>query len=190
MDTTPSYELGSLRLVSATIQHVDAILRIEAASFSAPWTRRMFEVELTDNPFSRFFVAQADRSGHTGEPPPEVVGYVCFWVVFEELRMMNVSVEPHVRRRGIGHALLLKALSTGIEEGARRALLEVRASNDSAVTLYERAGFVRTGMRAKYYTNPIEDAVLMEAELSKKGQGGYTTTAMESSGMLGNPSLI
>jgi [ribosomal protein S18]-alanine N-acetyltransferase len=190
MDTTPSYELGSLTLVSATIQHVDAILRIEAASFSAPWTRRMFEVELTDNPFSRFFVAQADRSGHTGEPLPEVVGYVCFWVVFEELRMMNVAVEPHVRRRGIGHALLLKALSTGIEEGARRALLEVRASNDSAVTLYERAGFVRTGMRAKYYTNPIEDAVLMEAELSKKGQGGYTTTAMESSGMLGNPSLI
>jgi len=150
----------------------------------------MFEVELTDNPFSRFFVAQADRSGHTGGPPPEVVGYVCFWVVFEELRMMNVAVEPHVRRRGIGHALLLKALTTGIEEGAHRALLEVRASNDSAVTLYERAGFVRTGMRAKYYTNPIEDAVLMEAELSKKGQGGYTTTAMESSGMLGNPSLI
>ena len=190
METTPSYELGSLIFVPATIQHIDAILRIEAASFSAPWTRRMFEVELTDNPFSRFFTAQVDHSGYMSDPPREVVGYVCFWVVFEELRMMNVAVAPHVRRRGIGHALLQKALSTGIDAGARRALLEVRASNDSAVTLYGQAGFVRTGVRAKYYTNPIEDAVLMEAELSKKGQGGHTTTAMESSGMLGNPSLI
>jgi len=190
MDMTPSQELGSLILVPATIQHIDAILRIEAASFSAPWTRRMFEVELTDNPFSRFFIAQLDRLGNTSDPGREIVGYVCFWVLFEELRMMNVAVTTHVRRRGIGHALLLKALSTGIDEGARRALLEVRASNDSAVTLYERAGFVRTGVRAKYYTSPIEDAVLMEAELSKKGQGGYTTTAMDSSRVLGNPSLI
>lgn len=158
MQPASFHELESLSFVPGTVEQLDAIMGIEDASFSAPWTRRMFEVELTDNPFSRFLVAMADASS-------DVVGYVCFWIVFEELRMMNLAVAPPLRHRGIGQRLLKKALETGIEQGARRALLEVRASNSPAMMLYERTGFVRTGVRAKYYTDPVEDAVLMEAKL-------------------------
>jgi ribosomal-protein-alanine N-acetyltransferase len=151
-------------MAPGTVEYLDAIMRIEDASFSAPWTRRMFEVELTDNPFARFLTAQID-TGQPHDMSRELVGYVCFWVVFEELRMMNLAVAPHVRHRGIGRWLLQQALTMGLEHGARRALLEVRASNSPAVALYEQAGFSRSGVRAKYYTNPVEDAVLMELKL-------------------------
>jgi ribosomal-protein-alanine N-acetyltransferase len=158
-------ELESLVAVPGTVQHLDDIMQVEASSFSAPWTRRMFEVELTDNPFSRFLTAQIDLDGRPCDAPRQVVGYVCFWVVFEELRMMNLAVAPAVRRRGIGRWLLRQAFAVGLEQGARRALLEVRASNHAAVALYEQAGFFRSGIRASYYTKPVEDAVLMELEL-------------------------
>lgn len=125
----------------------------------------MFEVELTDNPFARFLTAQIGNAGQPPEGSQDLVGYVCFWVVFEELRMMNLAVAPHVRHRGIGRWLLQQALTMGLEQGARRALLEVRVSNHPAVALYEHAGFSRSGVRTKYYTNPVEDAVLMELEL-------------------------
>jgi ribosomal-protein-alanine N-acetyltransferase len=125
----------------------------------------MFEVELTDNPFARFLTAHIENADQISEVSRELVGYVCFWVVFEELRMMNLAVAPHVRHRGIGRWLLQQAMTMGLEQGARRALLEVRASNSPALALYERAGFSRSGMRTKYYTNPVEDAVLMELEL-------------------------
>ena len=162
MVSTHHHTLDSLILEPGTVQHLDAIMRVEESSFSAPWTRRMFEVELTDNPFARFLTAHIENAA---QPPHSFVGYVCFWIVFEELRMMNLAVAPHVRHRGIGRWLLQQALTMGREQGARRALLEVRVSNQPAVALYEHVGFSRSGARTKYYTNPIEDAVLMELEL-------------------------
>ena len=165
MVSTHHRTLDSLILEPGTVQHLDAIMRVEESSFSAPWTRRMFEVELTDNPFARFLTAHIENAAQLHKGLPSLVGYVCFWVVFEELRMMNLAVAPHVRHRGIGRWLLQQALTMGREQGARRALLEVRVSNQPAVALYERVGFSRSGVRTKYYTNPIEDAVLMELEL-------------------------
>ncbi|HKN88541.1 MAG TPA: ribosomal protein S18-alanine N-acetyltransferase, partial [Nitrospiraceae bacterium] len=109
--------------------------------------------------------AHIENADESPKGPRDLVGYVCFWVVFEELRMMNLAVAPRVRRRGIGRWLLQQALAMGREEGARRALLEVRVSNQPAVALYQYAGFSRSGIRTKYYTNPVEDAVLMELEL-------------------------
>jgi [ribosomal protein S18]-alanine N-acetyltransferase len=165
MVSTHHHTLDSLILEPGTVQHLDAIMRVEESSFSEPWTRRMFEVELTDNPFARFLTAHIENAAQLHERLPSLVGYVCFWVVFEELRMMNLAVAPHVRHRGIGRWLLQQALTMGREQGARRALLEVRISNQPAVALYEYVGFSRSGVRTKYYTNPIEDAVLMELEL-------------------------
>jgi [ribosomal protein S18]-alanine N-acetyltransferase len=125
----------------------------------------MFEIELTDNPFAHVLTAHLEHTGQASDVSRELVGYVCFWVVFEELRMMNLAVAPHVRHRGIGRWLLQQAVTMGLEQGARRALLEVRASNAPALALYEQAGFFRSGVRTRYYTNPVEDAVLMELEL-------------------------
>jgi len=119
----------------------------------------MFEVELEGNPFSYLFAA---RSIYDGEASGGIVGYVCFWVVFNEVRVMTLAVEPSVRRQGIASELVQFMLTFGRAQGAVRAILEVRASNLAERGLYEQMGFRQTAVRTKYYANPIEDAILME----------------------------
>jgi ribosomal-protein-alanine N-acetyltransferase len=140
-------------------EDLDRLVAIEQASFTAPWTRKMLEAEL-QNPFSRLLTARLMPDGRTGE----IVGYLCLWIVFEELRLMNLAVEAGSRRRGVAKALVLHALSLARDRGAERAVLEVRASNDAARRLYEGLGFRQVALRARYYSNPIEDAVLMQRE--------------------------
>lgn len=149
------------QIVPATPDMLPDILALEEACFSSPWTRKMLEAELTNNQFAHFLVArQRDESGRQTEP--KIIGYHCFWIVFEELRLMNLAVQESMRRRGVGEALVTEALRLGLEQAATRAVLEVRASNDPAGSLYARLGFVQVGRRPRYYTNPIEDALLME----------------------------
>ena len=119
----------------------------------------MLEVELSGNPFSYLFAA---RSICDGPSSGGIVGYVCFWVVFDEVRVMTLAVEPSARRQGIASELVHYMLAFGRAQGATRAILEVRASNLAARGLYEQMGFRQTAMRAKYYSNPTEDAILME----------------------------
>jgi len=159
-DTSP---VAGLLIERATARDLDRIVQIEQESFSVPWTRKMFEAELTQNPFGHLHVARP------AELPYNLVGYVCFWVVFEELRLMTLAVAPSRRRQGIGRTLLHHAMAMGRKQGTTKALLEVRASNAVAVRMYEESGFHRTAVRTRYYANPIEDAVLMELELSKEG---------------------
>jgi len=138
---------------------LELLLRIEQDSFSAPWTRKMLEVELNGNQFSHLFKARSICDGHVSG---DVVGYVCFWVVFDEVRVMNLAVEPSARRQGIAGDLVRSMLTLGQAHGAVRAILEVRASNLAARGLYEQMGFREAATRTRYYTNPTEDAILME----------------------------
>lgn len=154
-------------IAPASPDDLDQIIEIERASFTAPWTRKMFEAELRENPFGRLETAR--EIGDDGGT--RVVGYVCFWIVFEEFRLMNLAVSQPARRQGIGKALLNHALAIARRQGTSRALLEVRMSNLAALNLYEQAGFFRTAVRKRYYTNPVEDAVLMELDPSG-GAGG------------------
>lgn len=133
---------------------LDEVTAIEEVSYTTPWKRSMFEAELQGNPFSRFFVARdIDQS--------TLSGYVCFWIVFEELHFMNLSVHPDRRRQGIGEELARWALVWGKENGTRLATLEVRASNEAAKRLYEKLGFRVAAVRSGYYREPREDALIM-----------------------------
>ncbi|MBI4401889.1 MAG: ribosomal protein S18-alanine N-acetyltransferase [Nitrospirae bacterium] len=162
---TTDQQARNLLIRPGTHQDLERLLRIEQDSYSAPWTRKMFEAELGGNPFGHLFTARLIHDGGGQEEPGEIVGYICFWVVFEELRLMNLAVAPSVRRQGIATQLVRYALAFGRDRGAVRADLEVRASNAAARRLYERLGFRQIAVRAKYYANPTEDAVLMERDL-------------------------
>lgn len=132
---------------------IDAILTIEQVSFTNPWTRDMYLAELQNVGVSFFFLAR-DRGG-------SVVGFCSFWRVLDELHINNLAVLPERRREGIATALLRRVLDEGAGLGVRRAMLEVRRSNTPALHLYERFGFSVTGVRSRYYTNPIEDALVL-----------------------------
>ena len=137
-----------------TLADLDEVMPIEEASYTTPWKRSMFEADLQGNPFARFFVARDPDSG-------SVVGYICFWKVFSELHLMNLSVHPDRRRMGIGEELARWTLSWAKENGVSLVTLEVRASNEAAKRLYEKVGFKLVAVRRNYYRDPREDALIM-----------------------------
>ena len=90
-----------------------------------------------------------------------MAGFCACWLVFDEVHINNVAIRPIYRGMGMGTALLRHVLAEGRRLGARRATLEVRASNTGARRLYERLGFYVAGTRRNYYTNPVEDALIL-----------------------------
>jgi len=137
-------------------EDLDQVLAIENASFSMPWTRNLFLSEFRNKPVSLMLVAR----GPGGER--DVVGYIVCWVFVDELHVLDLATKPELRRHGIARQLVQSALRTGYEWGARRAFLEVRASNRPALRLYGDMGFGHVQVRKEYYDEPIEDAVVME----------------------------
>jgi ribosomal-protein-alanine N-acetyltransferase len=128
-----------------------AVLAIEQASFPSPWKRDHFLHEISA-PYSFPFVAESNGI---------LAGYACLTSLFEEAQILNIAVDPALRGRGIARMLLERAFALAREKGAEVMELEVRTSNAAAITLYEQCGFVRSGIRSKYYEG-VDDAVLME----------------------------
>lgn len=137
----------------STPADLDAVIEIETASFTSPWTREMYVAELQNVGVSFCYLAR-DASGTP-------VGFCSFWRVVDELHINNLAVAEPFRRRGIARTLLTHVMSEGARMGARRATLEVRRSNDAARQLYAQLGFFAAGVRRAYYTNPIEDALVL-----------------------------
>ena len=131
---------------------LDDVMRIEQASFSVPWTQKMFRDELGGNPFASLFV---------GREAGTIMSHVCYWVIFEELHIMNLAVSPNNRRRGIASAMMSHAITHARTQGAHSAMLEVRASNVPAIAFYTQIGFQQIALREQYYSNPVEDAMIM-----------------------------
>ncbi len=137
-----------------TREDVPAVAALEREIFSAPWTEQGFRdaLEQTTN---RFFVAEQSGSATS------IVGYCGLYVAGDEGEITNVAVTEEMRRRGIGKKLLTETLAEAGYAGVRNIFLEVRASNEPAIRLYEKHGFTPCGTRKAYYRCPTEDAVLM-----------------------------
>jgi ribosomal-protein-alanine N-acetyltransferase len=135
------------------------VLEVEDESFTNPWTRDMYTWELQNRNVCHIFVVRT--------PECLVAGFCAFWLVFDEIHINNVALRPAYRNQGLGTALMDHVMREARELGARRATLEVRASNAGARRLYERLGFYVAGTRRNYYTNPVEDALILWAELEK-----------------------
>lgn len=135
---------------------IDAVLAIEHASFTSPWTKEMYLAEYENTGVSYFYLAKT--------PLGEIIGFCSFWRVLDELHVNNLAVTPAHRRAHVATALLARVLEDGAKLGARRATLEVRHSNEPAQRLYERFQFTVAGIRRGYYSNPVEDALVLWKE--------------------------
>jgi ribosomal-protein-alanine N-acetyltransferase len=93
-----------------------------------------------------------------------IVGYASLWLMFDEAHLTSIAVRESCRRQGIGELLLLSVINLAVQLNARVATLEVRVSNRSAQALYEKYGFVKVGVRRRYYTDNGEDAYIMTTE--------------------------
>ena len=144
--------LVSIQLRRLELGDLDAIERIERASYPTPWSRSMFASELA-KPSSLSFGALDD----TGR----LVGYLVLSRYVDAWHVMNVAVDPARRRQGIASALLHRLLDLTRDDAQRGYTLEVRVSNVGAISLYERFGFRAKGVRRGYYTDNREDALIM-----------------------------
>ncbi len=96
----------------------------------------------------------------------EVIGFIIGRQVADEAEILNLAVAPSARRRGEGGALLEAALEEFRSRGVSRAFLEVRESNETGMSFYEKRGFFKTGRRPGYYRDPVEAAIVMEMKLA------------------------
>lgn len=137
------------RLRAPSASERDAIIAIEAGSFSNPWTAETFD-QMLAVPVTQLFVAR--------DPDAGIVAFCTSWLIEDELHINTIAVAQDLRRRGIASRLLAEVLRA---TGARTATLDVRQSNVAAIRLYERFGFVVTAVRPRYYEKPDEDGLIL-----------------------------
>lgn len=144
---------------------VEALVALERRCYTHPWTARGFRDALRRGERGLVVVARApaDDGAERG-----ILGYCVIETVADELHVHNLAVRPESRGGGLGRLLLELALSAGLRRGARVALLEVRESNRPALELYRSMGFAPVALRRNYYSQPLEDALV----LRKEGLGG------------------
>lgn len=133
---------------------VTQVAQLEKDCFRDPWSEKSIAGEL-DNPLSLWLVAVDDG---------RLLGYVGSQTMLDETDMMNIAVAKEDRRRGVARALILELVNQLAQQGSRSLTLEVRASNQGAIALYQSLGFVQTGRRPNYYRNPREDGLILRKE--------------------------
>ena len=138
----------------ATTSDAAEIACIESVSFPTPWSEELILSEMRE-PLSSFFVAVTND---------KVIGYYGFIHILDELHILNVAVDPTFRKCGVGNYLISHLLETARTLSARAVTLEVRESNLPAIRLYEKFGFVFSGVRPHYYTDK-ENALIYWLEL-------------------------
>jgi len=131
------------------------VIAVERRCFPTPWSLAMFVLELSKPSGICLAAWRTDSIGL-----PVLCGYLICSRYDTVWHVMNVSVDPSIRRRGIAAALLEHVVDR-IEDPLAQYTLEVRVSNAAAIALYERFGFMAAGVRRRYYQDNQEDALIM-----------------------------
>jgi [ribosomal protein S18]-alanine N-acetyltransferase len=133
---------------------LDAVLRIEQASFRHPWKRNFFVADF-NHPYAWMLVAR--EAG-------QLLGYTIAWHIEDEMHLANIAVDAARRRAGVGDALLALLIEMGREIGCKVIYLEVRPSNTAARSFYAKHGFSFSYTRRAYYPDK-EDALVLVRDL-------------------------
>ncbi len=137
-------------------EDAEAVAAIEMSVFSDAWSKQAF-IEEIDNPVSDILVV---KSGD------EICGYGCIFSGGGMSELPKICVSKEYRHRHTGTALLRALEERAVSRGSTQIALEVRISNEAAIGLYRKNGFVQQGIRPDFYTLPNEDALIMTKELS------------------------
>ena len=134
-----------------TPEFVDQVAEIEKECFSVPFTKNDI-LSYLEKDYWHFLIAR-DSS--------EVLGYISFTLIVDECNICNVATKGKYRGLGVGSCLVNSAISFVLENGGDKLFLEVRESNEVAIRLYEKFGFLVAGVSKNHYSKPLENAVLM-----------------------------
>ena len=134
-----------------TIEDIQAVTEIEKKCFSSPWSEKSFEDSISRE--DTIFLVCEEGS---------ITGYIGMYISFDEASITNVAVSPEFRKKGYGEQLVAEAKFAAKEANAENIFLEVRVSNEPAISLYKKMGFEELGIRKKFYEHPVEDAIIMK----------------------------
>jgi ribosomal-protein-alanine N-acetyltransferase len=140
-------------LDAAADADIDAIVILEAHSFTNPWSRETLVWELQNSDVTRVYLLRGDQG--------QVLAFCVCWLIFDELHINTLAVAPEARRGGLATRLLHHVMAEAAADGGKKATLEVRASNSAALGLYGRLGFQVAARRPRYYTQPEEDGLIL-----------------------------
>lgn len=138
-----------------SVSDLDAVMAIERLSFSTPWSRESFRIEIEENRCAMYLVLTEDD---------RPVAYAGTWLVITEGHITNIAVHPDFRGRGYGERITLALMRKAREVGISWLTLEVRRGNLVAQSLYRKLGFDEVGIRKRYYEDNGEDALIMVVE--------------------------
>ena len=162
--------------VSATVPEVSItqmsehdlleVVELEETSGLSRWGWAAYYAELQGDNKHLMLVARLPARNEQ-QHSPNLAGYIVARIGAEELHINNVAVREGHRRRGLGRSLLDHVLAEARRAGVTRAFLELRAGNSAALALYESCGFKVTSRRVRYYSDPVEDALVMIIDLGR-----------------------
>lgn len=154
-------EMNQSNLVYRFLEHQEDIaetlhaLSEESFAFGSPWTIDQFEATFEQ---SNLFYLLVEYEG-------ELIGFLGGSKVHLEAEVYTIVIKTDFKRNGIATQLLQETKKRLREENVTELFLEVRISNEPAILLYKKSGFVPVGVRSNYYSNPQEDAVVLKCEL-------------------------
>jgi ribosomal-protein-alanine N-acetyltransferase len=135
---------------------LEEVAALEAASFTNPWSQQILARELRNRDVVRVYVLR--------NPEHQLLAFCSAWFIADELHINTLAVREEARRRGHATRLLRFVFAEAVVAGVEHATLEVRRSNAAALKLYERFGFEVKGIRPNYYSEPVEDALILWRE--------------------------
>jgi [ribosomal protein S18]-alanine N-acetyltransferase len=147
-------DYSRLRIHPLGLTDLDQLMAIEVYSFPTPWKRSMYEHDLLSNNFSRFYCVKR-------WPENELTAYIGSWFIYNEAHIGTIATKREHRGLRLAEQLIAYTAFQALNERMEYIVLEVRASNQSAIRLYTRLWFEQVGLRRGYYTDTGEDALLM-----------------------------
>ena len=152
----------SLSVREARNEDIDRIIEIERSWVHlSHWSLDAYHRLIEEDSFTSSLVAETEQI----DGDPEIAGFVIFHVADRISEIYNIAVDNIHARLGVGTSLMHRVIQLSRDQGARKLMLEVRKSNQGAIGFYNRFGFSLAGERHNYYSNPLEDAHVMERDL-------------------------
>ena len=172
-----------LKLKPLTLEQLNAVVELDQLCFGGLWTRSGYEREL-ESPNSQLLILEAaSEQGESGFQAPlsevltqnsptadseaapnrsnTLIGLGCYWSILEEAHITILAVHPNYQHQGLGQLLLYALLRDAKNRRLEWATLEVKPSNQAALSLYQKFGFIEAGRRRRYYKDTGEDALIL-----------------------------
>jgi [ribosomal protein S18]-alanine N-acetyltransferase len=150
----------TLEIVPMRASDIGEVAAIERSTRGSPWPDQLFLDEL-DKEWAHIDLVRA----RAPDGSSRVVAFCDYWLVHDEVHLLNLATHPDVRRQGIATMLMRHLVDVARAHDCRYVTLEVRAGNLPAKELYRAHGFVPVGLRPRYYADDGEDALVMTLEL-------------------------